>query len=155
MEAAGKDFTAEFKAEVVQRMLAGESVSELSREVKVKRQILYRWRDAYRKEGGEGLARPRGRPRGPARRNPPASPPAGEERIRALGAQGGAAGVGDRFFAKSLQASQGVTPAEQSGWRDSIYGEIEAMMQLAGLTLSIEEACRTAPVSRAGYYRLF
>ena len=80
----GRYFTAEFKARVVQRMQAGESVSGLSREVQVKRQILYRWRDAYRKEGLEGLARPRGRPRGPSRGNPPASPPAGEERIREL-----------------------------------------------------------------------
>ena len=79
-----RNFTAEFKARVVQRMLAGESVSGLSREVKVNRQILYRWRDAYRKEGLEGLGRPRGRPRGPSRRNPPAAPPAGEERIREL-----------------------------------------------------------------------
>jgi transposase-like protein len=80
----GRNFTAEFKASVVQRMLAGESVSGLSREVKVKRQILNRWRNAYRKEGLEGLGRPRGRPRGPSRGNRPASPPAGEERIRAL-----------------------------------------------------------------------
>jgi transposase-like protein len=80
----GRYFTAEFKARVVQRMLAGESVSGLSREARIKRQILYRWRDAYRKEGREGLARPRGRPRGPSRGNPPASPPAGEERIGEL-----------------------------------------------------------------------
>ena len=75
-----RNFTAEFKVKVVQRLLAGESVSGLSREVKVKRQILYRWRDVYRKEGLEGLARPRG----PARRSRPAAPPAGEERIREL-----------------------------------------------------------------------
>jgi transposase-like protein len=80
----GRNFTADFKASVVQRLLAGESVSGLSREVQIKRQILYRWRDAYREEGLEGLARPRGRPRGPSRRDRPASPPAGEERIRAL-----------------------------------------------------------------------
>jgi len=77
-------FTLEFKLKVVQRMMAGESVSQLGREVKVKRSILYRWRAAYRKEGLEGLGRPRGRPRGASRRNPPASPPAGEERIRVL-----------------------------------------------------------------------
>jgi hypothetical protein len=46
-------------------------------------------------------------------------------------------------------------PAEQRGWRTSIYGEIETMMQLEGLALSIEEACRAAQVSRAGYYRSF
>ena len=80
----GRYFTAEFKASVVQRLLAGESVSGLSREVQIKRQILYRWREAYRKEGLEGLARPRGRPRGTARRDRPASPPAGEERIGEL-----------------------------------------------------------------------
>ena len=80
----GRYFTAEFKAQVVQRMLAGESISGLSREVQIKRQILYRWRAAFRKEGLEGLGRPRGRPRGRPQRNPPASPPAGGERIRAL-----------------------------------------------------------------------
>ena len=77
-------FTAEFKAGVVQRMTAGESVSRLSRELGIRRQILYRWRDAYRREGLEGLGKPRGRPRGPSRRHPPAAPPTGEERIRAL-----------------------------------------------------------------------
>src|ERR1019366_4195556 len=66
-----------------------------------------------------------------------------------IGAQGGAAGDGDGFFAKSLQACQGVTSGEQRAWRNGIYGEIEAMMQLAGSVLSIEEACR------AGFYRFF
>jgi transposase-like protein len=80
----GRNFTAEFKASVAQRLLTGESVSGLSREVQVKRQILDRWRDAYREESLEGLARPRGRPRGPSRRDRPALRPAGEERIRAL-----------------------------------------------------------------------
>jgi transposase-like protein len=80
----GRYFTAEFKAQVVQRLLAGESVSGLSREVQIKRQILYRWRDAYREEGWEGLGRPRGRPRGPSRRDRAVSPPAGEERLHEL-----------------------------------------------------------------------
>ena len=78
-------FTVEFKTQVVQRMLAGEAVSALSREVKVKRSILYRWRAAYRKEGVEALARPRGRPPGPSQgKRPVPAPAAGEERIRAL-----------------------------------------------------------------------
>lgn len=55
--------TAEFKEKVVQRILAGEPVSRLSRELKVKRSLLYRWRDAYRKEGVSGL-RPIGCPKG-------------------------------------------------------------------------------------------
>jgi transposase len=53
--------TAKFKERAVQRMLAGESVSELGRELGVRRSLLYRWRDAYRKEGAIGF-RPIGRP---------------------------------------------------------------------------------------------
>ena len=80
----GRYFTADFKVKVVERMLAGESVSRLSQEVQVRCQTLYRWRAAYQKEGLEGLARSRGRPPGPSRRNRPAAPPVGEERLRAL-----------------------------------------------------------------------
>ncbi len=57
-------FTKEFKKAVVERILNGESVSALHHELKIKRSILYRWRDAYRAEGEAGLSRPRGRPPG-------------------------------------------------------------------------------------------
>jgi transposase-like protein len=42
-------------------MMAGEPVSSLSRELKVKRSLPYRWRESYRKEGAAGL-RPMGWP---------------------------------------------------------------------------------------------
>lgn len=79
-------FSAEFKQRVVQRILNGESVSALHQEFQIKRSILYRWRDAYRKEGAAGLQRPIGRP--PGVPNPP-RPAAGTEdaaarRIREL-----------------------------------------------------------------------
>jgi transposase-like protein len=72
--------TPEFKVSVVQRMLAGEPVARLSREVKVKREMLYRWRDAYRKQGPAGLQRPRGRPR----KKPAEGVPAAAARLREL-----------------------------------------------------------------------
>ena len=62
-------FSPEFKERVVQRIRNGESVSSLQRELRIKRSVLYRWRDAYRKEGAAGLQRPRGRP--PGVPNPP------------------------------------------------------------------------------------
>jgi transposase len=62
--AKNRVFTREFKAGVAQRMLNGENVSALHREVHVKRSVLYRWRDAYRKDGLAGLQRPVGRPPG-------------------------------------------------------------------------------------------
>ena len=70
----------EFKLSVVQRMMAGEPVAPLSREVKVKREMLYRWRDAYRRHGAEGLRRPKGRPR----KSPGEVVPAAAARLREL-----------------------------------------------------------------------
>jgi transposase-like protein len=67
-------FSWEFKERVARRMLAGESVSALHHELAIKRSVLYRWRDAYRKEGVAGLQRAGGRPPGVV--NPPR--PAGD-----------------------------------------------------------------------------
>ena len=68
-------FTWEFKEGVAQRILNGESVSALYAELQIKRSVLYRWRDAYRKEGAPGLQRPPGRPPGiPSPPRPAASP---------------------------------------------------------------------------------
>jgi len=52
--------TVKFKERAVQRMLAGEPVAGLSRELGVRRSLLYRWREAYRKDGISGF-RPIGR----------------------------------------------------------------------------------------------
>ena len=66
-------FTKEFKVEAVNRILNGESVSALHHEFKIKRSILYRWRDAYRAEGEAGLSRSVGRPPGSAGSSRPVS----------------------------------------------------------------------------------
>ena len=62
-------FSQEFKEGVAQRILNGESVSALHQEFQIKRSVLYRWRDAYRKDGAAGLQRSPGRP--PGIPNPP------------------------------------------------------------------------------------
>ena len=62
-------FNGEFKERVVRRILDGESISGLQHELQIKRSALYRWRDAYRKEGAAGLQRQKGRP--PGVPNPP------------------------------------------------------------------------------------
>jgi transposase-like protein len=61
-------------------MMAGEPIAPLSRELNLKREMLYRWRDAYRKHGRLGLERPKGRPR----KQPQEVVPAAEARLRAL-----------------------------------------------------------------------
>jgi transposase len=70
----------EFKVSVVQRMMAGEPVSRLSREVQVKRTLLYRWRDTYRQQGLAGFQRAVGRPR----KEPQEVVPGAAARIREL-----------------------------------------------------------------------
>jgi len=70
-------FSLEFKEGVTRRILNGESVSALHQEFQIKRSILYRWRDAYRREGAAGLQRPAGRP--PGVPNPPRAPARPEE----------------------------------------------------------------------------
>jgi transposase len=66
-------FSREFKLSVVRRMLAGENVSALSRELEVLRKDLYVWRDRFRAGGPEAL-RSRGRPR-KSELGPPPNPP--------------------------------------------------------------------------------
>jgi transposase-like protein len=66
-------FTREFKVWVVQRMLAGEDVAPLARELRLFRKDLYVWRDRFLAGGPEAL-RGRGRPpqeRSAARAGPP------------------------------------------------------------------------------------
>jgi transposase len=45
-----------FKLEAIRRLEAGESASVLAAELRVKRTLLYRWRDAYR-AGGVAVTR--------------------------------------------------------------------------------------------------
>jgi len=54
-------FSREFKVGIVRRMLAGETVSALARELKSTRKDLYIWRDRFLAGGPEAL-RGRGRP---------------------------------------------------------------------------------------------
>ena len=72
------------KVVAAQRLLAGESATALCRELQIRRSVLYRWRDTYRREGPAGLQRQPGRPPG---RGQPAAP-AGRERPAAAGASG-------------------------------------------------------------------
>ena len=59
-------FTPEQKVAIVKRILTGEDVSALSREVRIRRSVLYRWKDSYRKGGAAAFRVKRGRPPKPA-----------------------------------------------------------------------------------------
>ena len=59
---ARRSFSAEFKLKIIERLDAGEGGTALSIEFSIKREILYRWRDAYRAGGIEALRSRPGRP---------------------------------------------------------------------------------------------
>ena len=103
---AGKNrvFSLEFKKAVAQRMLNGESVSALHHELHIRRNVLYRWRDAYRKDGAAGLERPVGRP--PGVTSPPrqvAAPEAAARRVAELERKIGQQAMDLEFFRKAFK----------------------------------------------------
>jgi len=51
-----KSFSRELKFETVKRMELGESSSALSKELSVKRTMLYRWRDIVRRDGEKAFS---------------------------------------------------------------------------------------------------
>ena len=68
----------EFRIEIAERMLAGEKVTALSVQHGLPRSMMYRWRNAYRKEGSAALSRPVGRPSGSLPPVAPSLTPAGD-----------------------------------------------------------------------------
>ena len=75
MSGKNRVFSKEFKERVAQRILNGEGVTALHNEFQIKRSVLYRWRDAYLKDGAAGLQRPTGRPPGAPRPLRPVTSP--------------------------------------------------------------------------------
>ena len=112
----------EFKLSALSRMDAGENVSALSRELNVRRKLLYEWRDAFRAGGEEALRGPGRPPRGslvPGARSggssglagspggPPGDPPdelaAARRRISALERKVGQQALEADFLAQALR----------------------------------------------------
>lgn len=98
-------FTREFKVKVARRILEGESVSAIHHQTGIKRSVLYRWRDAYQKEGESGL-RLVGRPAGVAGPQCPASAKGAqtaEERIAELERKIGQQALEIDFLARAFK----------------------------------------------------
>jgi transposase len=101
-----REFSTEFRVQVAQRILQGESVSKLRDELDIKRSMLYRWRDAYRKEGAAGLSHKVGRPPGianPARKPGVSEAEALRQQIAALERKIGQQTLQLDFFKRAFQ----------------------------------------------------
>ena len=109
---AGKarTFPLAFKEAAARRLLSGASGTTLSRELGVRRSVLYRWRDALRAEGVAGLSRQRGRP-APGHGPPPNIPlDSRDRRIAELERLLGKQTAELDFFARALRALNLATP---------------------------------------------
>jgi len=114
-------FSREYKLAALRRMLAGENVSALARELGVRRKYLYQWRERFR-VGGPIALRSRGRPTKaevlamqagervpdiPAASMPPAAPPdaltTAQRRIAELERKVGQQQVELDFFQRALR----------------------------------------------------
>ena len=100
-------FSRSFKLAAVRRMMAGENVSALSRELQVLRKDLYYWRRRFRAGGPEAL-RGKGRPRkaegmSAKPKEPPGDLEAARERIAELERKIGQQQVELDFFRQALR----------------------------------------------------
>ena len=130
-----RKFSREFKLEAVRRILAGEQITALSKELTVLRKDLYAWRKLFRAGGVEAL-RPLGRPRKgdgvvssrvrKRSRNAAATDPSAPERIAELERKIGQQQVELDFFRQALRrvkearwpnAGHGVTGSTKSSKR--------------------------------------
>lgn len=94
-------YTREFKLGVVERMLSGENVSALARDLGVRRTLLYEWRRIYLASGPSGLRGPGRPPEGAAALLPDEA--LGRERVAALERKIGQQQLELDFFRQALQ----------------------------------------------------
>jgi transposase-like protein len=108
-----RTFPTAFKVAAIKRLMAGEAVSSLARELGISRKILHDWRKAWDLHGPSGLNRKRGPKPGPRKFRPLAGPAAkgsgGElanarAKIAELERKIGQQAVDIDFFHKALRA---------------------------------------------------
>ncbi len=115
-----REFSRSFKLGVVRRMLAGENVSALARELGIERCVLKQWRARFR-AGGVTALRGKGRPPGmkvvaPRTKGPPGDLVAARERIAELERKIGQQQVDLDFFRQALrQVEEARRPSAEPG----------------------------------------
>jgi transposase len=118
-----RKFSREFKLEAVRRLLAGERVLTVSRELDVLRKDLYAWRKLFRAGGAEAL-RPLGRPR-----NSEAAVPA---QVQARAHDAAAADIGAPARIAELERKVGQQQVELDFFRQALRRVREARRPNAG-----------------------
>ena len=143
--AQARDYSREFRMDIVRRLQSGESVKALADELGIHRKLLYQWRRQVA-QGGESNLRPRGRPR----KDDPLRAATGAEAAvveRIIAQQN----LTIRFLAEVTRRLQ-QTSRPKHVYRECVYESIATMLRDAP-TLSVEAMCRLTGLTRCGYYR--
>jgi transposase-like protein len=141
-------YSREFRMEVVRRVLNGEKVAALSRELEIHRKVLYEWTRRF-KEGGESNLRDRGRPRNDQAGGRPIASARGPNVMAELQREAAHQRLVVAFLRVCLEVS-GL--ANDPAWPRRIFPAIEAATRTPG-ALSVEIMCGLAGVARSSYYR--
>ena len=142
-------YSREFRMQIVRRILEGEKVPALSRELGIHRKVLYEWMRRVN-DGGEHNLRQRGRPRKSETIARAAASAAREiaELQQMIARQQRVIG----FLQICLAGSRDVPAGTPGSWRGRIFQAIEKTTQ-GDEGLSVETMCELAGVPRSGYYR--
>ena len=134
--------------QVVRRILDGEKVPVLSKELGIHRKLLYEWMRRVN-EGGEYNLRERGRPRkiDMAAGTVDSAPQRVAELERTVAHQQ----LVIEFLSHALQQVEKLHH-KKNNWRKNIFQAVDSMLQRQG-GLSVETMCKLAHVARSGYYR--
>jgi len=141
-----RTYSREFRIEVVKRILGGEKVPALSRELGIHRKLLYEWMRRVR-AGGEANLRQRGRPK---KSEPIVSIHSAARQIAELEREVAYQQLVIGFFKIAFERIQSSTPAHQRESRAAIFQTIQEMNESP---LSVETMCELAGVGRSAYYR--
>jgi transposase-like protein len=138
----------EFRMEVVRRILNGEKVAALSRELEIHRKVLYEWARRF-KEGGESNLRDRGRPRS----DEAAGRSIDSARATNVIAELQREAAQQRSVVAFLRICLAVSGlASDPAWPQRIFPAIEKAARTPR-SLSVEIMCELAGVARSSYYR--
>ena len=105
-----------------------------------------------RGQGGAGAA-PRAAPRKQVRERKSTRSECSRAADRGIRTSAGPQAAGGGFFKTSLRASQGSSAESYQQWRQGVYRGIKTPLSFEGVALTVEQQCRLAEVSRAGFYR--
>ena len=147
-----RSYSVDFKQEAVDRMAQATTIIGLAKELGIRRKLLCRWRDQFRTAAGPGWSDGEAGHREANHRSFPATLSTAELRIAELERLLGRKQLEVDFLRRASNKS-GEQHRSYQRWRQGVYRSIEISLSFEGVGLTVEQQCRVAEVSRAGFYR--